>query len=133
MPTNRSYIRRPHRSRLSHAQEMDLWLGAGPLYDPQPFASAEARRAAWLRHRDCLLRRLPSSPGRRPAGWWAYEAPLRWPGYDREQSTLYLAGLLGDEEKVELEAEWRRHFERSQVPGFTFCSGPGEHAHGATA
>lgn len=63
MPTNRSYIRRPHRSRLSHAQEMDLWLGAGPLYDPQPFASAEARRAAWLRHRDCLLRRLPQAPG----------------------------------------------------------------------
>ena len=76
MPTNRSYIRRPHRSRLTADQEMDLWLGSGPHGDPQQFASAEARRAAWLLHRDRLVGVLPSAPGRRAQAWWQYDSPI---------------------------------------------------------
>src|SRR6516225_1885744 len=133
MATNRSYIRRPHRTRLTHDQELDLWLGCGPIGDPQPFASAEARQAAWARHREHLIRKLPSSPGRRPMAWWQYEAAIPWPGYDRERSTLYSAGLLGEDEKTELEAEWRREFERGQQRGFFFCSGPNKYYSGAVA
>jgi hypothetical protein len=65
--------------------------------------------------------------------WWSYEAPIPWPGYERERSTLYAAGLLGEDEKAELEAEWRREFDRAQEPGFTICLGPGEHLEGAAA
>lgn len=111
MPTNRAYVRRPHRTRLTASQEMALWLGEGPLDDPQPFASPAARKAAWLRHRHRLIGTLPSSPGRRPLAWWQYDAPIRWPGYDAERSTIYEAGLLGDDERAALEAEWRREFD----------------------
>jgi hypothetical protein len=133
MATNRSYIRRPHRSRLSPDQELDLWLGRGSLSDPQPFASEEARQAAWLRHREHLVGQLSSGPGRRLQAWWRYEAPIAWPGLDRERSTLYAAGLLGDAEKVELEAEWRHEFDRAQEPGFSLCTGPGDWLEGAAA
>jgi hypothetical protein len=133
MPTNRSYIRRPHRSRLSADQELDLWLGRGPLSDPRPFASEEARHAAWLRHREHFIGQLPSGPGRRLQAWWQYEAPIAWPGLDRERSTLYAAGLLGEVEKAELEAEWRREFDHGQEPGFALCLGPGDWLEGAAA
>jgi hypothetical protein len=133
MPTNRAYIRRPHRSRLTGGQELDLWLGSGPPYDPAPFASGEARRAAWLLHRDRLAGVLPSSPGRRAQAWWAYDAPIPWPGYDAERSTLYAAGLLDVEEKAQLEAEWRGNFESAANPGFALSLAPDEHLTGAAA
>ena len=93
---------------------MALWMGEGPLGDPQPFASPAARKAAWQRHQHRLIGTLPSSPGRRPLAWWQYDAPIRWPGYDAERSTLYEAGLLGDDERAALEAEWRREFDFAQ-------------------
>jgi hypothetical protein len=93
---------------------MAFWLGEGPLDNPQPFASPAARKAAWLRHRHRLIGTLPSSPGRRPLAYWQYDAPIRWPGYDGERSALYEAGLLGEEEKAALEAEWRREFDFAQ-------------------
>ena len=56
---------------------------------------------AWARNRDRLL--AGYRHGRRPMAWWQFEAgDLRYPGYDREQSTLYRAGLLGEEERAEL-------------------------------
>ena len=92
MPTNRRYVRRPHRTRPDGDQEMALWLGEGPLDDPQPFANPAARKAAWQRHRHRLIGTLPSSPGRRPLAWWQYDAPIRWPGYDAERSTMCRPG-----------------------------------------
>jgi hypothetical protein len=112
---------------------MDLWLGSGPLSDLHPFASEGARQAAWLRHRDHLLAAFSSGPGRRLQAWWQYEAPIVWPGLDRERSTLYAPGLLGEAEKAELEAEWRREFDRAQEPGFSLCLGPGDWLEGAAA
>jgi hypothetical protein len=110
---------------------MELWLGPGA--DNPVFADDEARRAAWLRHRDKLIRQLPSSPGRRPLAWWPFEAPTRWPGYDRERSTLHKLGALDEAEKAALETEWRADFDRAQAPSFMLCTGPGEFLHGATA
>jgi hypothetical protein len=133
MATNRSYIRRPHRSRITADQELHLWMGGGPSGNPQQFASAETRRAAWQLHRGRLVGVLPSAPGRRPQAWWEYEASIAWPGYDRERSTLYAAGLLGEEEKAALEAEWRREFERGCDPDFVLCLGPDEHLTDAAA
>ena len=133
MATNRSYIRRRHRSRISPDQEMDLWLGSGPHGDPQQFTSGETRRAAWLLHRDRLAGVLPSAPGRRAQAWWQYDSPIPWPGCDRERSALYAAGLLGEEEKAALEAEWRREFERGCDPDFVLCLGPDEHLTDAVA
>lgn len=133
MATNRSYIRRPHRTRITADQEMDLSFGAGPRGNPEPFASPEARRAAWLRHRHLLIGKLPSSPGRRPHAWWQYDSPVPWPGYEREQSTLHQADLLGDDERAALEAEWRRQFDRAWQPEFFFCGGPDDFLEGAAA
>jgi hypothetical protein len=122
--TNRSYIRRPTRQRISPDAELDLWLGPGR--HESPFASEEQRREAWLRHRDRLLGVLPASPGRRPQAWWDYDSPIPWPGYERERSALWRAGALTEDERVELEAAWRHHFERSHAPGFSVCMGPGK-------
>jgi hypothetical protein len=129
MPTNRAYIRRPRRSsQLTWDKELDLWLGAGPRHNLTPFATLEARRAAWEKHRDRFIGKLPSSPGKRPAAWWDYDAPpgLRRPHGGCEASILWQAGLLVGEEKAALEAEWRREFERAQTKGFMLCEGPGK-------
>ena len=112
---------------------MHLWLGTGPLHDPAPFASDEARRAAWLLHRERLAGVLPSAPGRRAQAWWRFDSPIPWPGYEAERSTLYLAGLLDVEEKAALETEWRRDFERGCDPGFAISLRPDEHLTGAAA
>ena len=131
MPTNRSYIRRPHRSSLGPDQELDLWLGCGPRGNPVQFASDEARKAAWLLHRDRMT--VPSAPGRRAQAWWRYDAPIPRHGIDRERSTLYAAGLLGEAEKAALEVAWRADFERGQDPDFEISMGPDEHLDGSAA
>ena len=131
MATNRSYLRRPHRTALSPDQAMDLWLGPRPQDELAPFPSDEARRAAWTLHGPRLA--VPSSPGRRPMAWWQYDAPIPWPGIDRERSTLYAAGLLGEEERRVLAAEWRLDFDRAQKPDFWLCLGPGEWLEGRAA
>ena len=51
-------------------------------------------------------------------GWWLYEASewgLRgYAGYEHERSILYeTSGVLGEQERTELEARWREEFERS--------------------
>jgi hypothetical protein len=130
MPTNRAYVRRPHRSRLTGAQELDLWLGS----DQPPFASPEDRRAAWLQHRDRLAGVLPSSPGRRAQAWWAFEAPAGLTfNYDTERSTLFAHGLVSDEEREQLLAEWKAEFDKAQARGFALTLGPGEVLYGAAA
>ena len=57
------------------------------------FRDEDEHRDAWIRNRDRLLAWYRH--GHRPAAWWQFEAgDLRYPGYDREQSTLYQAGIL---------------------------------------
>jgi hypothetical protein len=115
VPTNRHPIRHPRRGRLNHAQDMTLRYGEEPRW--AAFHSEDEHRAAWACHRDHLL--AGYRHGRRPMAWWQFEAgDLRYPGYDREQSTLYRAGLLGEEERAELLEFWRQEFEKASAPDF---------------
>jgi hypothetical protein len=115
---------------LSHWQELELWLG--PSHRGSAFGSRGELHAAWLRHRDRIMAAWAKN-GRRPQGWWEFEAPFPHPDYECERSTLYEAGLLGEEEKAELAAWWREQFERTFKPHFFVCDGPGRIFEGAVA
>ena len=120
MPTNQTPLQRPRRLPLNHEQEMSLRYGDLP-HRPG-FASEEARREAWFAHRDLLL--MHCSGGKRPAGWWDYECPIRRPrDSDYEEAALYEAGLLAESEVADLLAQWRTAFERAWQPGFMYCVG----------
>ena len=129
MPTNRTPIRHPRRGRLNHAQEMTLLYGPDPRWDA--FSSEEEYRDAWERNRDRIL--AAYRHGRRPMAWWTFEAPIKFPGYERQQSALFEAGLLGEEEAATLVSEWREQFERAHDPHFFHCDGPGRILEGAPA
>jgi hypothetical protein len=122
-------MRAPQRRQLSPDQEMDLWLGP---FIPDAFAGPAERRDAWFRHRDRLMA-LFARAGRRLMAWWQYEAPIPWPGLERQASALYEAGLLSEAEKAELEAEWRADFDEAQDPDFWICNGPNTILKGAAA
>jgi hypothetical protein len=111
-------------NNLNYGALMELWLG--PPHDGSYFGSREELEQAWEQNRD-LVMRLWGSHGRRLMAWWEFDAgDLKHPGYDRERSTLWRAGVLTAEEKAELEREWRREFEQAQAPDFTVNDGSGE-------
>src|SRR5262249_1606981 len=91
---------------LSYTELMELWLG--PCND-SVFDSPEQLQDAWERGRAVVMR-LWGSDGRRPQGWWAFDTELEYPGYDRERSFLYAAGVLSEAERAELEREWEMAF-----------------------
>jgi hypothetical protein len=111
---------------MTHTQQLELWLGPGN--GGSSFESDDHRHEVWFRYRDKLMA-LWGKNGKRPMGWWLYEAaewglPPRHPG-THEQSILYeFSDALGAEERAELEAYWRREFERSWRPNFFYCAGP---------
>src|SRR5262249_11355994 len=118
------------RGQLDGIAEMELWLGPSP-YLPPAFDSDEQRRELWFRHREQLMEEL-GGRGRRPAARRRDEAgDLRYPGYDRERSTLYEAGLLAEAERAELLRYWREQFDRASAPDFFHCGGPGRILEGA--
>jgi hypothetical protein len=129
MPTNRHPIRHPRRGRLSHDQEMTLLYGEEPRWFSVP-TEAE-HRDAWARNRDRIL--ASHRHGRRPMAWWRFEAPIKFPGYEHQQSALFEAGLLTEEERAELASWWREQFERAQRADFFFCEGPGSFFRGSVA
>jgi hypothetical protein len=111
---------------LSSGQKMELQYGPNPTQGSL-FSTREELESAWAVCRDELLER--SNPGRRPAIWWMLEARglgLQWPGYFNERSYLYVAGVLKEAEKVELEHEWKVEFEVGQAPDFSMNDGNGE-------
>jgi hypothetical protein len=77
------------------------------------FTSPQALREAWERHRDECMRHW-GCHARRPQGWWAFDTELEYPGYARERSFLWRAGIFGPEEKLEVEAEWRQAFDAAR-------------------
>ena len=125
MPTTRRYLRRSHRARLTHLQMMELWLGSRS--DGSSFESDAHRREAWFCNRDRIME-LWGCHGKRPMAWWLYESPFRsrrHPGFAHERSILYeFSNILSVEERAELEAEWRKEFDRSWDEHFFFCAGP---------
>src|SRR5262245_53776349 len=69
----------------------ELWLGPNPSCSV--LRSKQEARKAWLQYRDEVM--PLSGRGRRPLAWWCYEAgELRYPGRDRERSTLYENNML---------------------------------------
>ena len=123
MTTNRTPIRRASRGALSSDQEMCLWLGCGR--DKFPFEDEEQVREAWERH-GARIMADHARGGRRPAAWWAYDAPegIEF-DYDTERSTLYEAGLLDADEAAALVEYWHGEFMKAYEPGFTLCMGEG--------
>jgi hypothetical protein len=111
---------------ITRLQEMELWLGIS--HRGSLFASDEERRRQWVRHRDRLMQ-LFANNGRRPQAWWKYEAPFKYPGFDRERSVLWEANLLGAAEARDLEEHWQKAFYESLEPGFTFQGHTGLEAH----
>src|SRR5262249_50181068 len=126
MPTTK-YLRRSHRAKLNHSQQLELWLG--PRSTGSAFGSDEERREAWFRNRDWVMK-LWAKGGRRPMGWWLYEAPekgLRYPTSQYERSVLWeTPGVLTEEERAQLEAEWRYEFDRCWDEHFFHWAGTGE-------
>lgn len=67
--------------------------------------------AAWEKHKERIL--ADYAVGRRPWAWRVFDRPdLPWKGYDRERAINWrAANVLTPEEKVQLEAQWRKDFE----------------------
>jgi hypothetical protein len=114
--------RRQHQLRaiagdgLSPSQAQELWLGPNPTQGSL-FSSREELEAAWTANRDALMARW-GSHGRRPLAWWEFDAgDLEHPGYDRERSTLWRAGVLSQQERSELEVTWREAFDAAKGKG----------------
>jgi hypothetical protein len=63
MPTNRKFVRRHLRSRLTGDQKMELWLG--PSHRGSAFRSREELQEAWLTNRDRVMA-AHAKWGRRP-------------------------------------------------------------------
>jgi hypothetical protein len=120
----REFRRHPGRAR----HDAEMWYGPGPA---SAFESVERARRYWIENRARLMPMLAVG-GKRPWGWWAFEAGLCHPGRDLERSTLFEAGLLGAEEEAELLRDWRHEFERAHRPDF-FYVGRGEILRGAAA
>ena len=127
MTTNRRTIARPYRGHLTYEQEMELWLG--PSHRGSAFGSREELHQAWLKHRDRLMATFARN-GKRPAGFWEFEAPFPRP-FEREQASLFEANLLEPEERAALVERWREQFERAWEPHFFHCEGPGRFFDGA--
>jgi hypothetical protein len=116
---------------ITPLQEMELWLG--PSHHGSAFSDDEQRRRLWAAHRERLMRWW-GTDGRRPQAWWRYDAPnIPYPGYARERSTLFAAGLLSKRELAALTVEWRAEFQRAWEPSFAFVAAPGEIYQGAVA
>jgi hypothetical protein len=110
----------PNHPPLTRAQEMELWLG--PSHHGSTFATRTELRWAWLTHGDRIMA-MHASPGKRPMAWWEFEAGDLQFNADRERSTLYDTGILGEEERRELLAYWRQQFERAWSAGFVLHTG----------
>jgi hypothetical protein len=108
----------------------ELWLG--PSNHGSVFRSEEERRQKWEKNRAFLLASDRGS-GRRCWGWWVCDSPIPFPGYDRQKSALFEAGLLTEPEREHVLREWRHAFERSYEPHFWYCAGVGKNFTGPRA
>jgi hypothetical protein len=102
------------------AELQELWLGPNPNLGSL-FADRQELREAWEQHRVEVMA-LFAKDGRRPMGWWEFEAPglgLKYPDDEREQSYLFeQTGVLPEDERAELLSFWRNEFERAHSPSY---------------
>jgi hypothetical protein len=115
----------------SDLQEAELAWGVSHRFGPL-FSSDDEAREAWILNRPRLMS-LFAFGGRRPLGWWKFEAPFAYPGFNREKSALWEANLLGAAERRALEASWREEFSKSLEPNFTFRGREGHYLTGRAA
>jgi hypothetical protein len=115
---------------ITPMQQQELWLG--PCRSGSSFASEKERRRLWAAHRERIMEYW-GRDGRRPLAWWKYESPIPYPGYARERSALFEAGLLTKSEVKALTADWRIEFNRASQPNFFFTTAPGEILQGEAA
>jgi hypothetical protein len=102
---------------LGPVEKMELIIG--PAQWGSVFPDRDSLHRAWLSARDELLQR--SQAGRRPAGFYEFEWEGDRPPYDLERSELWRRGLLTEEEKAALEAEWRTEWDFCHQPGFAIA------------
>jgi hypothetical protein len=116
MPTNRYVLRRSSRAKLTGDQELELWLGVG--HRGTAFESDEHRRALWFYHRARLMQWFAKN-GKRPMGWWLYESPFRSRRHPGAHHLYEFSDALSADERVELEAFWRKEFDKTWREGFS--------------
>jgi hypothetical protein len=75
----------PNNNSITATQEMELWMGRSR--HGSAFRDDEQARRLWVEHRDRLMQ-LFANNGRRPQAWWKFEAPFKYPGFNRERSAL---------------------------------------------
>src|SRR5262245_9181986 len=99
---------RTEKARKLNADEaFELFFGFSTSVTRSAFPSAEAKRAAWFRHRDELLAHC--HPFRRPSAFWLYEADFA--GFeqpvdsDEAERLLYDNGMLSGAEVLAWEAK----------------------------
>src|SRR5215471_14612853 len=97
---------------LTCSQAFELWLGPNPTQGSL-FADRAALEEAWTVHRDEIMRRW-GSHGRRPAGFYEFEWDGPRPPYAVERSTLWRMDVLSQEERSDLEAEWKTAFDAAR-------------------
>src|SRR5262249_7944033 len=102
----------PGFNRILALQELTL----GPGQMGSIFPTREEARAAWLKHRDELMSDW-DHPARRPVGFYEFEVECAPPDYDIERSTLWRIGVLAEEERTTIEAEWFAEFQWAYAHG----------------
>jgi hypothetical protein len=122
------HANKPHIDRTTTSlQEMELWLGPSHRIGPTVQDDDEARRL-WVQNRARFMQ-LFAHGGRRPMAWWKFEAPIPYPGFATEKSTLWTVGFLEESERRELEKSWEEEFYKSLAPDFSFNGLTGRAAH----
>ncbi len=105
---------RPHGTvlggALSNAQRQLLLYDQVFLETPGEagFDNDQQARAAWRAHSAELMAEFGDQPGRRPAGWWAYEVRIDPPAHwYQEAGELEERNLLSKDEEFRLERDRR--------------------------
>jgi hypothetical protein len=106
------FISDHHRAAIMQ----ELLLGPGANLG-SAFVDREELQAAWEEHRAELM--AMTKPGQRPLAWWEFECPsgVKF-NVEHEASVLWRAGVVTGEERLDLEAEWKKKFEQAFTRGY---------------
>ena len=90
MTVSKSPARKSGPDELTEEQEMELTSDLAAVLaetmEVSAFDSVEAKRGAWEVHGERLTREyMADNPGKRPPGWWAYEAPRDRPAFAEDR------------------------------------------------